>query len=539
MRFHGPAGKFVRSACQSCSQESKQNWEMNSPALLKCKISSRRGHENTELRINDHCWAPDRLAAGSSKELSALNGSQDSPSISSTICGNYRDSGLSRLLSDMPKIRSLTLIGSGQLLGMSWDALSTLMSVPGLRSLDIRWHLFKPDDFRADWDGFSPAPLTTFRYYVQDCRPLSTTVPMEEQALGFTLDKLRASLQNLILDSEGAPLHTLAFGSWPRLRVLRLSGNFPTKALSKTPWCAVLGQMTALRILYLQLYLPEGEQEHTLIWPPDAVSITRWLELEELTMTNPDPHDQVYAHTPLSLRTLSLECCPRYVIQKWQGTEEPDGPSGTVDQYPGPRRVPILHASEMQLVLGRCDASRLQSLKIEYYSDHAEDSLLAHIVIAFPGLEFLRLVRYADASGNRDELGHSIATRISRSLSPLTRLRTLQVHLDVSIPPKHPSAYRRYSIPVPTGVTPLYLQKYTDELNALADIMALMLAPSVEWIWMLYPDDTTVASWAAFRIVRGRMRSNADESEKSRHAEEVKTEYVISEFYEEEDERLD
>ncbi|EIW60782.1 uncharacterized protein TRAVEDRAFT_28262 [Trametes versicolor FP-101664 SS1] len=162
----------------------------------------------------------------------------------------------------------------------------------------------------------------------------------------------------------------------------------------------------------------------------------------------------------------------------------------------------------MLAVLGRCRSAHLHTLKIEYYVDFAEDELISTIATMFPDLEFLRLCRYR--AHVRDQPGEpeaECADRVAGALKRLTRLRTLQVHLDAVHAPD-PIIGRR-------GLQHFedeHVYHYKGRLRALAARMAETLAPAVQTIAMLVPSAYSPSQprWTTFRILRHEVKNTED-----------------------------
>lgn len=84
--------------------------------------------------------------------------------------------------------------------------------------------------------------------------------PAETEALGFVLDKLRHSLERLVLSSDAAPYRVLAAAEWPRLRMLELRGDAPIVATCLPSLLSVLERMFSLVVYHgsLSRFLPRS-----------------------------------------------------------------------------------------------------------------------------------------------------------------------------------------------------------------------------------------------------------------------------------------
>lgn len=315
------------------------------------------------------------------------------------MCVQLDSEAFGGFLDNLPRLQCLALAAHGSLFnvtrGMAWGPLKTAMSLPSLREFSLRNHLFCPQAFAED-PTFAPPPLTAFRCTSVDRRPYHHTYPAETEALGFVLDRLRGSLETIELLSDAAPFHTLGAAEWPRLRSLELRGDAPVTAHTP-PLHSVLGKMPHLRSLHLKLALPERHGDRVVICPPgDGVASQLSLVfLEELTITYPHPHDQLYPNLPSSLRKLSLECflpfnsCARHMMHL-------------------KRQQTILSASDILTILGHCRTPYLHTLKIEYRVDGAEEALLSYIPVAFRDLKYLRLCRYRAGDDTEPELDRGV-----------------------------------------------------------------------------------------------------------------------------------
>ncbi|PIL28328.1 hypothetical protein GSI_09479 [Ganoderma sinense ZZ0214-1] len=279
-----------------------------------------------------------------------------------------------------------------------------------------------PDE-TFDLEGGTCAPLTAFRYEAILTRDRKYAISVEKDALALVLEKIHHSLVTLALPSEPAPISLMARLDWPNLRELRLRGmRWPAP---RTPLVILFANMPNLRSLALELRIPDdGDPE--AVWPPGLPRSTKfpWPELEHLTVANPHPDDELFAHLPQGLRTLSLPSCPRKCVQEWLWRYEHR--YGLFDHT-----FYVLKASDLRGVLERCSASGLRHLEIEYDADATECDLLRYLPIAFPGISSLTLYRYRES-----EETVVCVKDVVRPLAPLKSLQTLSLHLDLETRPK-------------------------------------------------------------------------------------------------------
>ncbi|KAI0641500.1 hypothetical protein C8Q79DRAFT_1014426 [Trametes meyenii] len=253
--------------------------------------------------------------------------------------------------------------------------------------------------------------------------------------------------------------------------------------------------MSNLRVLKLDIAVPNGHKN----WPvwPSSIPITfndrstdsPWPDLKYLSVSFPHPNDELYAHLPRGLRTLSLRSLPHY----WQHRIGWSWGSRAMGQIM--RRLgwsyPIPTASEALSILQRCRTPGLSQLQLEYRIDDEETALLRTIAHAFPGLAHLEIARYVD--------GHVVPLEeIAEALVPLAKLHTLRVYWDS---PEIPEAYshgrHRPRVYHRTDVV-LFLD---GPLKNAATVFARKLSPSLELVQLLSPGSPRLF-WASYRVLR-------------------------------------
>ncbi|EIW60817.1 uncharacterized protein TRAVEDRAFT_71095 [Trametes versicolor FP-101664 SS1] len=411
------------------------------------------------------------------------------------MCSTYEGDAIAALLPSIPHLRKVVIISSHDpppcvsfVYGISWAVVKAIISARGLQELDLDGHFFCLNTFAPDPD-FTPAPLTTFRCTIPHRRlvPVTRAFSTQTEALAFVLERLRHSLEHLSLTIDIAPLDMIRDADWPRLRSLHLAGDIlPTT--HSLPWVSILRHMPRLRVLSLRAAVPDDIDHlttHQIVWPPDTLLDTLpWPELEDLEVTYPDPEDRLFSHLPSTLRSLSIGRFAFFAHHNWALDE-------WEQQYSRPQDVPMPRASEVLQIARKCNTPNLRTLKLEYLADGdaSEDELLACIPAAFPRLESLRLCRYDTQD---DAAAAGTALRVAQALSPLSHLRTFQVHLD-AVPDPELARARRGCYYAKESIA-----AYVRELKELADVMAQTLGPSVEAIEMFAPPSRCVP----FDVVR-------------------------------------
>ncbi|KAI0667995.1 hypothetical protein C8Q78DRAFT_1147388 [Trametes maxima] len=365
--------------------------------------------------------------------------------------------------------------------GVSWYLLAAILSAPRLRHIAIIGTLLHPaDDLLDDYALPKLAPLTSFRYMD----------PEESQTA-----ELR---YGLTLRSDTAPLHAMRLWEWPRLRVLELRGErpLPRPQASAFPLVEVLWRMPHLRSLSLYFAEPEGSLPPPPIWPADRRDVEDrhdhpvyvWRDLEELTVTHPNPDDEFYAHLPAVMKRLTLRCWPRYYKH-----------NTLLDKFKRMVGVnwvsPPLHEAGMLSILRKSSMPYLTCLEVEYCADGGDD-VFRHIGSSFPYLEILRVHRYRAAREHK-----SPVTDIAQALAPLSRLRLLMLHLDFpDLPDVGDVAYGRRLAGVIPPERCRQIEMSFSTIVSTADIFAKILSPALEHICFLVPLALQSRQWRTFRV---------------------------------------
>lgn len=306
------------------------------------------------------------------------------------VCQAFIGPIIQHILRQMPSLTKLSLrTHVGVVHGPYWAFLRFALSLPRLREFEMTGLTFCPvvlPDESLELEDGTCAPLTAFRYEAILTRDRRYALSVEKDALSLILAKIHRSLATLVLPSEPAPISLMSCLDWPNLRELKLRGmRWPEQG---TPLVLLFANMPRLRSLALELRIPD-EDNPQAVWPPGLPYDTTfpWPELDELTVANPHPADELFAHLPPGLQALSLPSCPRKCVKEWLWTFE-----RRYSLFPHTFYLP--KASDLLGILGRCSASGLGHLEIEYGADEREGDLLRSLATAFPRLSSLTVYRY-------------------------------------------------------------------------------------------------------------------------------------------------
>ena len=304
-------------------------------------------------------------------------------------------------LRELPRLESLTIYSditwNDQCHGLPWSTLHSILSVPHLREFKLKYMSICPtlrdgEEPRGDFSGH----LTSFHYQLHHPRQ-PWSYPQEIAALAVILKKLCDSLETLVLMSESAPLSTMATLRWPRLRKMVFYGT----PLAEPSVRACFG-MKRLHCLSLRLN-PTRDAMPQPIWPAGHDGAFPWPELECLTVSYPEPQDDIYNRLPSSLRSLSLRCW-YHQHHQWYLARD--------DVVEIPMTELLLTSSALLSILRRCSTLHLEHVEIEYAADSEDDALLSYVATTFPHLVELKIHRYrSTATSNREPdasvVGHS------------------------------------------------------------------------------------------------------------------------------------
>ncbi|TBU36348.1 hypothetical protein BD309DRAFT_878523 [Dichomitus squalens] len=280
----------------------------------------------------------------------------------------------------MPRLQLLTVkLRYDELHGLPWSTLDAVLSVPWLRHIVIQSYVFCPRHFPAT--ALLPEmlpPLTSFSYRLFTTRSHPRSYPAERSAVSAVVGNIHGSIEMLTLPSKSVSFTMFHSTVWERLRSLTLTGEYPIDL--SLPLICVLASMPELCVLILAFALPIRNRQS--IWPRGAAVTLPWPKLTDLTLSFPDPGDQIFAHLPASLWRLSLLCCPHHCFYKWD----------PLLNYPW--HSPILDATDMLQVLDAVQAPSLEAFRLEYRADDVDEALLRRIVTAFPHLTAIEMHQF-------------------------------------------------------------------------------------------------------------------------------------------------
>ena len=310
------------------------------------------------------------------------------PQYSDVICGPLASPKLHHALHSMPHLSSIVVRSVFRHKfrhGITWERLCSLLSLPNLSRLALGGICFCPLSPDAAALKLSPStPLSCFEYALPSVRNPYSEYP-EADALERIIKSLHLSLEKLSLPTEPAPIQTIGLVDWPRMRELRLRGVRWTTP--DVPAVSLLARMSNLRVLVLELEGPEGTPATALaLWPRGFPAFYPWPYLETLSVSYPDPNDEIYEHLPPSMLSLMLHPWPHECIRRWREVNYER------DELRPYRPLPL--PSILLGILSRCKVPRLRELDIEYCADSSEMLLLSHIASSFPCLTTFGLHRY-------------------------------------------------------------------------------------------------------------------------------------------------
>ncbi|KAI0750228.1 hypothetical protein C8Q80DRAFT_678474 [Daedaleopsis nitida] len=168
------------------------------------------------------------------------------------LCAPFESLPLQQALAGMPNLATLTLaLHTVQYYrhGISLRTLANVLVLKQLRHLDISSISILPTPLDDQEPVLSAiAPLESFKYQLLPYRKV-LSIPSETQLLDHILRSLHSTLETIWLPTEPAPLATLSFPDWPKLRELRLYGE--REAMPDTPIVSLLANLTNQRVLTL------------------------------------------------------------------------------------------------------------------------------------------------------------------------------------------------------------------------------------------------------------------------------------------------
>ena len=265
-----------------------------------------------------------------------------------------------------------------------WSVLAAALTTPHVLRISISGDAYEHRQIPTD---LNIAPLTHFSYHQSIYRRNPRATRGQYDLLALILKKIYATLEELHCISESLSLRVLYEHDWPQLRVLYLYGQRFTP--HNRPYISILSRMRRLRELRLELANP-AHVDRQAIWPPGFNFTYPWPELERLTLTQPHPDDQLFAHLPRSMRRLDIRCWPHYSSIPKDG--EHDWKAALGIRW----HMPLLMTSEMLGILRRCATPELEHLQLEFRADTKCLDVLRYVTVAFSRLKVLQVHWYRE-----------------------------------------------------------------------------------------------------------------------------------------------
>ncbi|KAH9853005.1 hypothetical protein C2E23DRAFT_868452 [Lenzites betulinus] len=324
------------------------------------------------------------------------------------------------------------------------------------------------------------ASLTSFRRPVRTDTRYSQT-PEEANLLLCLFKQIHHTIEVVEMPSETAPFEVFRGRDWPCLRELVLRGG-PRRSL-RAYLLENLTRMPNLRVLKLEVAHSPGSGPQR-ICPPGWTGGCPWPKLEVLTVSNPHPDEELFAHLPSSLQELTIRCFPRRYAVAYSWAKE----IKIMHEYGWGLTLPTSH--ELLWLLRRCGTSlvRLRHLDIEFAACSEDIGLMRHIAAVFPTLAFLQIFRYCT---DGSEQGMAFWAALGKALAPLTTLRLLRVHFDLR-PTEHVGDTARFYEEI-LGTT----RQHEQAMNALSH----PLSPTVQFVCVMVLCGDSF-QWMPYRIVR-------------------------------------
>ncbi|KAI8980224.1 hypothetical protein BD414DRAFT_538591 [Trametes punicea] len=149
-------------------------------------------------------------------------------------------------------------------------------------------------------------------------------------------------------------------------------------------------------------------------------------------------------------------------------------------------------------ILRRIEAPYLDHLELEFEADGSDNELFRYIGTAYLRLTALRVHRYRALGEAEVPLD-----RITTTLSPLSNLRLLMLHLDFADLPDVDAFHRKYDYDLSIMLRhDEQVRTSQATLEHTAKVFARLLSPSLEHTYLLLPLRKQIQQWVPFRIVR-------------------------------------
>ncbi|KAH9849113.1 hypothetical protein C2E23DRAFT_738028 [Lenzites betulinus] len=369
--------------------------------------------------------------------------------------------------------------------GLPFWVLDAIFSTPHISSVEFGPSLCLP----AECDGSIPkhlrltgpvASLTSFRRPVRTDTQYSQT-PEEAKLLLCLFKRIHHTIEVVEMPIETAPFGAFRRRDWPCLRELVLRGG-PRRSL-RAYLLENLTRMPNLRVLKLEL-AHSSESGPQRICPPGWTGGCPWPKLEVLTVSNPHPDEELFAHLPDSLQELTIRCFPRRYAVAYSWARE----IKIMHEYGWGLTLPT--SDELLRLLRRCGTSLvcLRHLDIEFAASSEDIGLMRHIATAFPTLAFLQIFRYRTDGCTQDV---AFWAALGEALTPLTTLRLLRVHFDL----------RRTENLDETGIYYEGLEGITPQHEEAVTALSCALSPTVQFVCVMVIRAVSF-EWIPYRIVR-------------------------------------
>ena len=300
----------------------------------------------------------------------------------------------------MPSLSAVTFTRSS---GITWDVLETILSHPRIVSLifeaSVSFALVDPypvdkcSQISISLTHLSIADGTVWKEFGWfghgELRSLNAVFSREAKCLDALIPATNATMHDLVLPMQSAPILSMANLSWNYLTRLSFFGRYMNSEKAEA-LPTLLSSLSSLQTLSL-LVARDNSVSRAPILGHDPLSTTILSGLRSLTLAYPDPKDAIFSVDTTSLRHLSLRDWPRHYTKF---TFE--------DNYTNYWASPILSSDECLSILQRLNPSQLTSLELVYEAQRSgsDDNLLRYLAHTFPTLSYLELHRYR---ANREE----------------------------------------------------------------------------------------------------------------------------------------
>ncbi|KAI0308587.1 hypothetical protein OF83DRAFT_219462 [Amylostereum chailletii] len=216
----------------------------------------------------------------------------------------------------MASLHTVRIIESPE--GVAWSTLQTVLSSRSLRMLEI---IYSPwlktlAPSRGHTTKFF-SPLCKFAYVVDpwhECSDMESVNPrLERQFLELIMSRVRNTVECLQLPVDVALLQHIATTPYKSLQDIALSGYYYDQEKDPTLLLRTLCNVPRLKSLDLKLIQRDGSGR-TVVWPQGTFYSATFDYLERISISYPDPADEIYSRLPSSVQHLSLLDWPRHYL---------------------------------------------------------------------------------------------------------------------------------------------------------------------------------------------------------------------------------